>query len=288
MGRFFSFSQIREGGVPKMEDFGVALGLVMKELQEMHKRGLIVSAIPYGSVPRGDFGRRSDLDLFVITVARRHVEALAVLRSLSAKIAQQNYVPVNISVANTRVAGSSFNTFGPSYMGHVLQFVEEGVGEDPGKFVTQPFDRRVEVYSWVVHKMEQTQKFLLDPRYHDGDVTDEPEFLRALGKATDVFFYGTQKVADLHLGESSTEVRKGDLADRLSKFSPELASIVREVHDLVRSYESYLERLLDEAILVEQDRLQYKDCLADMFDDIVRQALDFLTKYIPLHERITR
>lgn len=79
MGRIFTWDEISNLKVPKTMDFQNVVKLLREEIS---REPTIVSAVIFGSVLRGDFNCRSDIDCLVIYDSTQETRAATLLQRL--------------------------------------------------------------------------------------------------------------------------------------------------------------------------------------------------------------
>jgi predicted nucleotidyltransferase len=133
MGTTPSYQQLVAGQVPTVEILADACEYIESYLQQMHSSGMIASAVIYGSVPRGDHTRTSDIDILVRYVT---LEALTSLRTLRKELFDRyqgsvaDFCPIFDEFAPT-----PFHRAGASFFNHLSANLEDKIviGLDPGK-----------------------------------------------------------------------------------------------------------------------------------------------------------
>ena len=101
MGRIFSWEEIEQGKVPRLESFKEVTQKLRKELASNRK---VVAALLCGSALRGDYSMRSDIDCFVIY---SDGVVFSDLRKLVA-YAKRLSVPLEMIPVNIRMVGIDF------------------------------------------------------------------------------------------------------------------------------------------------------------------------------------
>ncbi len=100
MGKVFSWEEIASGKIPKLEDFGIILGLIVSELERCNE---IIGGVICGSVIRGDHNIRSDVDCLVVHSGQNILKIIGLLQELN-RFAKRLYVPVEFIPVDIRVA----------------------------------------------------------------------------------------------------------------------------------------------------------------------------------------
>lgn len=122
MGTVFSWPDICDHNVPEVSDFRIVLAQVREALR---REPAIWSATAFGSVVRGDFNRRSDLDVAIIYDAEHPEQALALLERL-AREAALKHVPLHFVPCSHRLASSTMHFFGPMFVDHLQRAADSG------------------------------------------------------------------------------------------------------------------------------------------------------------------
>jgi len=103
MGKVFSWKEIANGQIPKLEDFSIVRSLIISELEKCDE---IIGGVICGSVIRGDHNVRSDVDCLVVHSGQNILKIIGLLQELN-RFAKQLYVPVEFIPVDIRVAHTS-------------------------------------------------------------------------------------------------------------------------------------------------------------------------------------
>lgn len=115
MGKVFTWDEIATGSLPRPEGFE-AVGALLR--QELTASPVVAGALIHGSFLRGDFDRRSDIDVVMVYPYARQAEAVA-LRQRLRVAAQARFVPIRIISIDTEMAMCGDHTFFPMYYEHL-------------------------------------------------------------------------------------------------------------------------------------------------------------------------
>lgn len=129
MGKVYSWPEVHGSQVPEPEVFPKVLAQVS---ERMKREPSIIAATAFGSVTRGDFNRRSDLDVAVVYDEEREFEAITCMNAL-ARSAKKLYVPLHFVPCSHQLAGSTMHFFGPGFLRHIKR------SENAGGCLTQPY-----------------------------------------------------------------------------------------------------------------------------------------------------
>jgi predicted nucleotidyltransferase len=122
MGKVFTWNEIEQGAVPKLEHFTYVVEQLQRELAVTSS---IETAVICGSVVRGDHNRRSDIDCVVIYDPMKERGAFANMQRLSA-LAAKWAVPLTFVPCCGAVAISRMHHLGPSFFAHIARSAQAG------------------------------------------------------------------------------------------------------------------------------------------------------------------
>jgi hypothetical protein len=111
MGAVYPWKDVAERRVPTVEAFGA---LRARALRCAYESDAIVAAAVYGSVARGDHGRRSDFDMLLVHRTCDAQEAARVLCAIRAYAAESN-IALSAHLLSVRQGRSGEHPFGASY-----------------------------------------------------------------------------------------------------------------------------------------------------------------------------
>lgn len=156
MGRVYTWHQIEAEQVPVGADFD----WVLRTLQhEFIVNSDILGAAVCGSVKRGDFDIRSDLDCFVLYSKSRELEVFARLQDLS-KQAADRHVPLSFIPCDSILSSTRMHHVGPAFLAHLERSASDGllVKGDVSQFVAQSVPTKEELEWYVRVKMYTLQE----------------------------------------------------------------------------------------------------------------------------------
>lgn len=121
MGYLYTLEDIRRGRIPSEDDFVHLHSLVEDALQEPH----FLAGSLFGSLPRGDWTLRSDIDVMAVARQADHVAACAAIEAL-ARQAAQRHVYLSAHLHTVREARRGEHPFDSSHRLTMRQLVAEG------------------------------------------------------------------------------------------------------------------------------------------------------------------
>ncbi len=201
MGTVFTWDEINNGRVPQLESFPKIVDLLRSRL---HQDSSILAATICGSVARGDFNRRSDVDCVVVYSTDHEKKALDLLRTLSREAAAL-YVPINFIPCDNVVGGTPFHHLGPSFAAHVEASHEAGaIKGRVAHFLAPSVDLHLEIESYLRNKLHNlTEGWTAFPTW------GEERQVATIKKALEAPFHVARKMLTLTgnlKGDSKEEV----------------------------------------------------------------------------------
>ncbi|MFI5260453.1 MAG: nucleotidyltransferase domain-containing protein [Candidatus Paceibacteria bacterium] len=170
MGQIFTWDAIQHGRIPNKKSFHH----VAKELRSrLAGEDSIIAAALFGSVLRGDFTIRSDIDCAVIHDTDHERTAMGVMHK-AIEMATALYVPINFTPCDVRLAETRYHHFGPSFQKHLESSMNAG-GLIKGDLIdllapTVPVQEEIEWY--IKMKMYNLQESLTQmPVYSEERMT---------------------------------------------------------------------------------------------------------------------
>ncbi len=158
MGQIFTWEAIRAGEVPKRESFDI----VARQLRAtLSVEPAVVSALLFGSVVRGDFNNRSDIDCLVLYKTESEKSAMAAMQSMD-RIAHDFHVPINFTPCDTVLAQTRLHHLGVSFVQHLQASIDAG-GFIKGNFIellSPTISAEQEIESYIKMKMYNMQESL--------------------------------------------------------------------------------------------------------------------------------
>ena len=119
LGRIFSWEEIEQGKIPKLESFTEIAHIIRKDLLPNEK---VEAALLCGSVLREDFCPRSDVDCIVIY---NDIAVISDLRRLIT-IAKTEFVPVEMIPIDVRMVEAGIHILNGSFLQHLQRAAKEG------------------------------------------------------------------------------------------------------------------------------------------------------------------
>lgn len=156
MGQVFTWKAIRSGEIPKRENFHT----VATHLRDtLAAEPSVVSALLFGSVVRGDFNIRSDIDVVVMYETDREREAMATMHRVD-KYARGLHVPINFTPCDTLLAQTRLHHLGSSFMRHLQVSVDAGglIKGDLVGMLAPTVSPEDEIESYIKMKMYNMQE----------------------------------------------------------------------------------------------------------------------------------
>ncbi len=163
MGQVFTWDAIRTGRIPRLESFQRVADILRRSLSS---EPFVVSALLFGSVVRGDFNIRSDIDCVVIYETIREGQAVRIMHNIN-RMAHALHVPINFTPCDTVLARTRLHHLGTSFIRHLQASIDAG-GLIKGNLVdllapTIPVDQEIE--SYIKMKMYSMQESLAQMTY---------------------------------------------------------------------------------------------------------------------------
>lgn len=158
MGQVFTWDSIQAGRIPKKESFNRVASLLRSKLSI---EPAVVSALLFGSVVRGDFNIRSDIDCVVIYQTEQEASAMEAMQYIDG-VAYTLHVPINFTPCDTVLAKTRLHHLGMSFIRHLQASIDAG-GLIKGNLVdllapTIPAEQEIE--SYIKMKMYSMQEGL--------------------------------------------------------------------------------------------------------------------------------
>lgn len=213
MGRVFTFSEIVNKHVPNISDFPI---VVQKLREDLANNKSVVGAILCGSVVKGDFNIRSDIDCVVVHRPSKTDNFDLITWSI-VQIANELHIPLEFILVDTEIAGTKCHPIDYLFNCHLREAVVNGglIKEDPQKYFSF-FDRsgEREFQDYLKHKLEKFSKAIVMYNY-----LDEKETYRLLQKMLEVPVHIARKMLQM-----SGRLTCGDGKYAVINAYPEIAS----------------------------------------------------------------
>lgn len=211
MGQVFTWDAIQAGRIPEKESFNF-VAAALRETLAMESS--VVSALLFGSVVRGDFNIRSDIDCVVIYETEEQEWAMGAMHEVS-RLALGLHVPINFTPCDTVLAQTRLHHLGSSFVRHLQSSIDAG-GLIKGNLVdllapTVPVAEEIE--SYIKHKMYSLQAAIAQIAFFS-----EAEVARLLRKALEAPMHVARKmlIYEGALGGDS----KGEVRERYRETMP--------------------------------------------------------------------
>ncbi|OGF76371.1 hypothetical protein A3H65_01155 [Candidatus Giovannonibacteria bacterium RIFCSPLOWO2_02_FULL_45_14] len=266
MGRIFTWDEISNLRVPRTLDFQKVAGLLKEEIS---REPSIVSAVIFGSVLRGDFNCRSDIDCLVIYDSVREIQAATFLQQLDEKARALN-VPINFTPCDHTIATTRFHQLGPLFLKHIYRAVETGgliKGDFRGRLAASVMPRE-EIESYVRSKM-----YTIQEGYAEMRTFGDERLAVFLKKVLEAPMHVALKML-LFIGEVEDDSKKAVAAKYAMIFPEELWDRLFRIIDIDKWYTGEVNRQLD-----KKDRHTYNLCMREIRLEIP-QTLKFLRSNI--------
>lgn len=266
MGQVFTWDAIRTGRIPKKESFHHIASVLREALSNEPS---VVSALLFGSVVRGDFNIRSDIDCVVIYETEHEEWAMRTMHEVD-RAAHALHVPINFTPCDTVLAKTRLHHLGTSFVRHLQAAIEAG-GFIKGNLVdllapTIPAEKEIE--SYIKMKMYSMQSALAQIAS-----SSEEELVRFLRKALESSTHVARKML-IYEGTLGGDSKK-EVQQRYRETMPRVLS--EQFDHLLRldySYSMDLEIQLERA-----DQHKYKVALGRLQSQLPK-VLEFLRSNI--------
>lgn len=160
MGQVFTWDAVQDGRIPRQESFHH----IAKELRlKLSKEPSVVSALLFGSVIRGDFNIRSDIDCAIIYETQDEYQAMNAMHEID-QMAHALHVPINFTPCDTVLARTRLHHLGTSFIRHLQASIDAG-GLIKGKgnlidLIAPTVPGSQEIESYIRMKMYSMQESL--------------------------------------------------------------------------------------------------------------------------------
>ncbi len=224
MGQIFPWGAICEKKVPAIESF---TNVKQKLIEALTAEPSIVCGLLFGSVIRGDFNIRSDVDCVVIYEKEQQKKALAALHRVG-RVAFALHVPIEYTTCDTTVAKTHLHHFGPAFVRHLQSAIEDG-GLVKGGFaglLAPSVSEKIEIESYVRNKMGS-----LGDAFSDSVAFSDERMAAFLKKAFEAPMHIARKVLiyeETIRGDSKKDVQmryRETVSQRLSKLFDYLIAV---------------------------------------------------------------
>lgn len=264
MGRIFTFKQVLEDCVPRMDDFSKVVQKIKSEFDDDKS---VLGAVLCGSFALGNHNPRSDLDCLLIYQPNRFSPIEYQLQSINS-FAESFNVRVEFIPIEKEVAEKSLHAIGHSFFAHIERSLKSGglVKKNPLPFIKlRKSDPRVEVLRYLINKMHSLNKGLARM-----NTMEETELCRFLQKVLEAPIHVARKMLWL-TGKKLRDDSRKEIVVCYSKMMTDRL-IKQPFSELVRIDNFYSEQLAE-------GNLSSKRCHEDMISMISEnayQSLDFV------------
>ncbi len=144
MGLPYSWDAVVNGRVPNLVDFRVVGSRVLEALG--NETFVVKSAAIFGSLPRGDFNRRSDIDLLIVVHNGKVPPARALVNNLRVEAWQDYHIPLSAHIVESREAWQGRHPFGRSFEETLKRFDPDWcIGHPMHKCFRFPYDAKIRI-----------------------------------------------------------------------------------------------------------------------------------------------
>lgn len=204
MGQVFIWEAVRAGRIPRQESFMTVADSARSILKA---EPAIKAALLFGSVVRGDFNKRSDVDCLAIYDTTQEERAMRVMHQI-ASAAHALHVPVNITPCDTVVARTRLHHLGSAFVRHLQAAIEAGglIKGNLHALLAPTISVEKEIESYVKMKLYSIQS-----SYAETPSFSEEQTAKFLGKALESSVHVARKMLIYWgklQGDSKREVQK--------------------------------------------------------------------------------
>ena len=151
MSKVFTKKEFKMGNIPRLEAFGAVGAIVRRELQASPA---VIAGLIYGSVLRGDYSVRSDIDVILLYPYEQHGAVVALQQHLQS-VAQTRFIPMRTIAVDVDLARHGDHMFFPMYHEHLRMAAASGgvVKDDPNNWIEpKAMTYRVEAHGYLTQK----------------------------------------------------------------------------------------------------------------------------------------
>jgi predicted nucleotidyltransferase len=248
MGQVFTWDDIKSNRIPKIESFKYISGEMRKAL---YAASSVVSALEFGSVRRGDFNIRSDIDCVVLYETKGEIAAMGVMYQLCC-LAKQHHVPINFTPCDTRLARTRLHHLGSSFIRHLRASIEAGglIKGDLVGFLAETISAEDEIESYIRAKMYNMQE-----SYAQMAAFSEERMASFLKKALESVTHVARKML-IYEGKLAGDSKKQVQGRYRQVMPPRLSKLLDEVLAADSWYTAELARQIR-----RPDQHQYRDVI---------------------------
>lgn len=166
MGQVFTWEEVRDGHVPRLSSFTQVIDDIRMTISG---EDAILGALVCGSVTRGDYTVRSDIDCFVLYDYERERKAFSFMQKASA-LAMMKYVPLCFIPCDTQLASTRMHHIGSSFRHHLEKSIEAGglLKGNPLQVLAHSRSEKEELEAYLRVKMYNLQEaYAQSPTFSD-------------------------------------------------------------------------------------------------------------------------
>ncbi|HET9641709.1 MAG TPA: nucleotidyltransferase domain-containing protein [Candidatus Paceibacterota bacterium] len=262
MGKVFTWDELRLGRIPALENFKKVQAMIRATILDTPA---IVSALLFGSVVRGDYTIRSDVDCVVLYRHGSQEAALAATNEI-AFAAQELHVPLNFVPCDTILARTRLHHLGTAFRQHLRSSIDAGglIKGDLMKSLVATVSQRHEIESYLKMKAYSIQESMMQT----SAMSDE-RMAAFLKKALEAPVHVARKMLmynDVLDGDSVQDVQ-----ERFREvMSPSLADRLDKLIELDRWYSAALESQM------HCPSREHYDLTIEHLEEATPEVLDFL------------
>ena len=237
LGRIFSWEEIEQGKIPKLESFTEIANIIRKDLLPNEK---VEAALLCGSVLREDFSLRSDVDCIVIY---NDIAVISDLRRLIT-IAKTEFVPVEMIPIDVRMVEAGIHTLSGSFLQHLQRAAKEG-GTIKGDLLSilkiaenDPREKLKETFGIVSQKLNRAlcelSRFEKEKRiFNLGKILEAPvEIVRSIVWAKRLSIVNESKGEVLRAYWTIADKRSKNLLEKVLEVGEEYSAVLEKVLQL--------------------------------------------------------
>lgn len=248
MGSVFTAEEVERRHVPSVENFPNAIELLKKRLRA---DPAIIAALLLGSVVRGDFNRRSDIDCMAVYETSQEHQAQMTLQAVTWEC-KQMYVTINFIPCDSETAKSGMHHFGPGFVGHLENSKNAGgvVKGDVVSKIGPTVTREEEAKTYVRSKL-----YNLEESYSQYSSFSNERKVGYLKKILEAPVHVVRKVVGMQ-GTLADDSKRAVIA-RYAEIAP--PNLLNELNELVALDAWYTAEV--DAVMQYFDRERYGACL---------------------------
>lgn len=158
MGEVFTWDAVQSGRIPEKRSFRHVAEAVQSRLSSEPS---VASMLLFGSVVRGDFDIRSDIDCVVIYETQEEGRAMGIMHEID-QMAHALHVPINFTPCDTVLARTRLHHLGMSFIRHLQASIEAGglIKGNPVDLIAPTIPASQEIESYIKMKMYSIQESL--------------------------------------------------------------------------------------------------------------------------------